>query len=60
LRHTHASLTPEAGVDIKIISERLGHSSVHITYDIYSHLMPGMQKSAVNKLENLFKGSGKT
>ncbi|NPV45147.1 MAG: site-specific integrase [Firmicutes bacterium] len=55
LRHTHASLLLKAGVDIKIISERLGHSSVRITYDIYSHLMPGMQRTAVEKLEQLLK-----
>ncbi|WP_338835036.1 tyrosine-type recombinase/integrase [Neomoorella humiferrea] len=55
LRHTHASLLLQAGVDIKIISERLGHSSIRITYDIYSHLMPGMQKEAVNRLENLLR-----
>jgi len=55
LRHTHASLLLQAGVDIKVISERLGHSSIRITYDIYSHLMPGMQKNAVDKLEALLK-----
>jgi len=55
LRHTHASLLLKAGVDIKIISERLGHSSVRITYDIYSHLMPGMQKQAVDDLEKLLQ-----
>ncbi|MCG0275623.1 MAG: site-specific integrase [Thermosediminibacteraceae bacterium] len=53
LRHTHASLLLKAGVDVKIISERLGHSSVRITYDIYSHLMPGMQRTAAEKLEQL-------
>lgn len=53
LRHTHASLLLKAGVEIKTISERLGHSSVGITYDIYSHLMPGMQREAVEALEKL-------
>lgn len=53
LRHTHASLLLKAGVDIKVISERLGHSSIRITYDIYSHLMPGMQSEAAQKLEDL-------
>ncbi|MDK2888324.1 MAG: hypothetical protein PWP72_1202 [Thermoanaerobacter sp.] len=53
LRHTHASLLLQAGVDIKVISERLGHSSIRITYDLYSHLMPGMQKEAVDRLEKL-------
>nr|WP_157081677.1 hypothetical protein [Fervidicola ferrireducens] len=45
----------KAGVVVKIISERLGHSSVRITYDLYSHLMPGMQRTAVEKLEQLLK-----
>lgn len=53
LRHTHASLLLQAGVDVKVVSERLGHSSVRITYDIYSHLMPGMQREAGNRLEDL-------
>jgi len=55
LRHTHASLLLGAGVDIKVISERLGHSSIRITYDIYSHLLPGQQKDAASKLEELLK-----
>ncbi len=55
LRHTHASLMLQAGIDIKVISERLGHSSIRITYDLYSHLMPGMQKAAAEALENLLK-----
>jgi len=53
LRHTHASLLLKAGVNIKIISERLGHSSVRITYDLYSHLMPGMQREAADRLEDV-------
>lgn len=55
LRHTHASLLLQAGVDIKVISERLGHSSIRITYDLYSHLMPGMQREAVDRLESLLR-----
>jgi integrase len=54
LRHTHASLLLNLGVDIKLISERLGHSSIRITYDIYAHLMPGKQKEAADKLSKLF------
>ncbi|SFR15428.1 tyrosine-type recombinase/integrase [Desulfoscipio geothermicus] len=55
LRHTHASLLLSTGVDIKYISDRLGHSSIRITYDIYSHLIPEKEKEAVNKLEELLK-----
>jgi integrase len=40
LRHTFASMMLAAGVNIKVISQMLGHSSVNITLDVYSHLMP--------------------
>ncbi|MFZ3171924.1 MAG: site-specific integrase [Carboxydocellales bacterium] len=55
LRHTHASLLLKAGVDIKVISERLGHSSIRVTYDVYAHLLPGQQSEAAAKLERLLK-----
>ena len=47
LRHTHASLLLQQGVNIKVIQERLGHANVQITLDTYSHLLPGLQESAV-------------
>ncbi|MBU8967505.1 tyrosine-type recombinase/integrase [Bacillus altitudinis] len=50
LRHTHASLMLQQGENIKLISERLGHSSVKITLDTYSHVLPNMQKEASNRL----------
>ena len=43
LRHAHATLALSAGVNPKIVSERLGHSSISVTMDIYSHVLPGMQ-----------------
>jgi integrase len=46
LRHTHASLMLKQGINPKIVSERLGHSSIGITLDTYSHVMPGLQKAA--------------
>ena len=51
LRHTHATILLLAGVHPKIVSERLGHASVAITLDIYSHVLPGMQEEAVAKFE---------
>ncbi|MDQ0350362.1 integrase [Alkalibacillus filiformis] len=54
-RHTHASLLLEADVNIKIISERLGHSSIKITLDTYLHLLPNMQQEASEKFEELLK-----
>lgn len=53
LRHTHATLLLKQGVNIKVISERLGHSTIQMTLDTYSHLMPDMQQTAVNALEIL-------
>jgi len=56
LRHTHATLLLKQGVNIKVISERLGHSTVTMTLDTYSHLMPDMQETAVKALEVLNMG----
>ena len=46
LRHTHASLLLKQDVDPKIVSERLGHASITITLDTYSHVLPGLQEAA--------------
>lgn len=54
LRHTHATMLLQQGVNPKIVSERLGHSTISITLDIYSHVLPNMQKEAVSRLEELF------
>lgn len=53
LRHTHATMLLSKGVNIKVISERLGHCKIQMTLDTYSHLMPDMQETAVLALENL-------
>jgi len=52
LRHTHASLLLMQNIHPKIVSERLGHSSIQMTLDTYSHLMPNMQEEAANELAN--------
>ena len=52
-RHSCATLLLSAGENPKIVSERLGHSSVAITLDTYSHVLPHMQKSASDKLEKM-------
>lgn len=55
LRHTHAPLLLKNNVHPKIVSERLGHASIQITLDTYSHLLPNMQKDAARQLgRNLF------
>ncbi len=57
LRHTHATLLLKAGVYAKIISERLGHSSIALTLDVYSHVLPSMQAEAAQQIEKmLFSG----
>ncbi len=51
LRHSHATQLLRQGVHPKIVSERLGHSTVSITLDIYSHVLPGMQEDAALKVD---------
>ena len=50
LRHTHASIAVKAGVPIGVVSERLGHASPEFTLHRYSHVMPGMQREAADKI----------
>lgn len=52
-RHTHATWLLEKGVNIKVVSERLGHKSIRITLDIYSHITKTMQEQAVEALEGI-------
>jgi integrase len=54
LRHTHASLALKAGVPVKVVSERLGHTSTSFTLDVYSHVLPGMQEDAAETVAALF------
>ena len=51
LRHTHATLLAMGGVPLKTVSARLGHSSVRITGDIYSHVLDRMDKEAAEKFD---------
>ena len=51
LRHAHATLLLSSGVHPKIVSERLGHSTIAITMDIYSHVLPGLQERAALALD---------
>lgn len=54
LRHTHASQLIEAGVQLKVISERLGHASINITADLYGHLLRGVDEQAANAINKHF------
>ncbi len=51
LRHTHATLLLARGVHPKVVSERLGHASIAITLDTYSHVLPTLQEEAARDLD---------
>ena len=53
LRHTHASLALAAGINPKVVSERLGHATVSITLDTYSHAIPALQEEAAERIARL-------
>lgn len=53
LRHTHATLLLAAGENVKVVSERLGHSTVKMTLEVYAHVLPGMQKQAADRMQKL-------
>jgi integrase len=53
LRHTHATLALRAGIHPKVVSERLGHATVAITLDTYSHAIPAMQEEAAVRIAEL-------
>jgi integrase len=51
LRHGHATLMLGQGVHPKVVSERLGHASIKITLDTYSHVLRGLQAAAAEALD---------
>lgn len=53
-RHTHASLMLKQGIHPKIVQERLGHSTIAITLDTYSHVSPGLQEAAAKRFDEAF------
>ncbi len=56
LRHTHASLMLKQGVHPKVVSERLGHATISITLDTYSHVLPGLQEAAALRFDEVLPG----
>ncbi len=54
-RHTHASLMLKQGVHPKIVQERLGHASIQMTLDTYSHVAPGLQQAAAEAFDKLLQ-----
>lgn len=56
LRHSCATLLLSEGVNPKVVAERLGHSTIVLTLDTYSHVLPDMQEAATEKLEKILYG----
>jgi integrase len=57
LRHTAASLMLAAGVPLKVVSEALGHSSLAITADVYSHVTPDLRREAADAMDRALGGA---
>ncbi|MFJ7850805.1 tyrosine-type recombinase/integrase [Peribacillus sp. NPDC097206] len=55
LRRTHAVLQLEAGASMKYVQERLGHGSMQVTSDVYSHISKKLEKDGMNKFEERMK-----
>lgn len=56
LRHTNATLLLEAGIHAKVVQERLGHSDIGVTLNIYSHVTPTLGRDAARRLDALLAG----
>jgi integrase len=58
LRHTHATLLLQAGIHPRVVMERLGHSSIRVTLDTYSHVVGGLQEAAAQRLDEFLLAKG--
>jgi integrase len=58
VRHSYASAALAAGIPAKVISERLGHATIQITLDTYSHVLPGLDAQAAETVARLILGDG--
>jgi integrase len=56
LRHGFASALLKAGVNVKVVSEALGHSRTAFTMDVYAHVLPGMGKQVAGAIEKALRG----
>ena len=57
LRHFHATVLLQAGVNIVVVSKRLGHANVSITADVYAHALPGWQREAAERFADIMDGA---
>ena len=57
LRHSAATILLSMGIHPKVVQELLGHSTISMTMDTYSHVIPSMQQGAMDKWNDLFKES---
>ena len=55
LQHSAATILMAAGVHPKMVQERMGHSTIAMTMDIYSHVLPSMQQEVADKIDDMFK-----
>ncbi len=55
LRHSAATILLSMNVHPKVVQELLGHSSITITMDLYSHILPSMQQDVIDKMGEAFK-----
>ena len=55
LRHTHATHLLARGINAKVVSERLGHSTVSLTLDVYAHVLPSMQAKAAEEIDVMIR-----
>lgn len=53
LRHSHASLLLASDVNPKLVQERLGHASITLTLDTYSHVIPSLQEEVARRMDDL-------
>jgi integrase len=60
LRHSHATLLLQAGTHPRVVMERLGHSSIRVTLDTYSHVVGGLQESAAQKFDDFLQAKNQS
>lgn len=58
LRHSYASLALQAGVPMKVVQETLGHASLAMTMDLYSHVTESLQRTSADQFETFLRGNG--